>query len=140
MYANKKVSPLLLYFVFFLSIGITNHVLLIPVLLHYGKRDSWIGAAVSIIPIIVGVILIHLVIRQTAQRKMMDWLKQRFGAFITFPIKFIVIAACVLHASITLKDIVIWTHVSYLPRTPPFVITTIFLIFCFLAALAGLRT
>jgi len=139
MFANKKVSPLQLYFVFFLSIGITNHVLLIPVLLHYGKRDSWIGAAASIIPFVLCVILIYLVIRKTAGRKMIDWLKQRFGAIVAVPIKIIVIAACALHASVTLKDIVIWTHVSYLPRTPPLVIMIIFLMFCFFAALAGLR-
>ncbi|MBD0379542.1 endospore germination permease [Paenibacillus sedimenti] len=139
MHAIKKISALQLYFVFTLSIGITNHVLLIPVLLHFGRRDSWLGAAASIIPLVVWVILLYVIIKKSAQRKMIDWLKQRFGNFIAFPVLILVLALSVLHATITLKDIVIWTHVSYLPRTPQTVITIIFLTFCFFAALAGLR-
>jgi hypothetical protein len=125
MYGNKKVTALQLYFVFTLSIGITNHVLLIPVLLQVGKRDSWIGAAASTIPIVIWVCVLYFLIKRTAHLKIIDWLKIRFGRFISLPFLFIVIAVCFLHAIVTLKDIVTWTNVAYLPHTPTFVITLV---------------
>ena len=51
MSGNKQITALQLYCIIIISIAITNHVLLIPVLLHYGKRDSWVGASLALVPI-----------------------------------------------------------------------------------------
>ncbi|MEW9702802.1 endospore germination permease [Paenibacillus sp. SI8] len=139
MHGNKKISALQLYFVLMLSIGITNHVILIPALLQNGKRDSWIGAAAAVVPLVIWVLLLYMLIKKTAHQRIMDWLKIRFGRFTSGLCMLIVIGVCVIDAIVTLKDIVIWTHVSYLPQSPSWTINLVFMIFCFFAALAGLR-
>jgi spore germination protein (amino acid permease) len=139
MSGTKKITALQLYFVLILSIGITNHVLLIPVLLHFGKRDSWFGAAVSLIPLLIWVSMLYIVVKRTKQQNMMEWIKQRFGKVVVFPFKLGLIVICFAHSIITIKDMVTWTHVTYLPRTPPFMISLLFMIFCFFAARSGVR-
>ncbi|MDQ0903814.1 GerAB/ArcD/ProY family transporter [Paenibacillus sp. V4I7] len=139
MSGTKKITALQLYFVLILSIGITNHVLLIPVLLHWGKRDSWFGAAVAMIPLLIWVCLLYIVVKRTKQQYMMEWIKRKFGKIAVVPFKVGLIAICFVNAIITIKDMVTWTHVTYLPRTPPFMISLLFMIFCFFAARSGLR-
>ncbi len=139
MSGTKKITALQLYFILILSIGITNHVLLIPVLLHFGKRDSWFGAAVALIPLLIWVCLLYIVVKRVKQQNMMEWIKQKFGKVVVFPFKLGLIAICFAHSIITIKDMVTWTHVTYLPRTPPFMISLLFMIFCFFAARSGLR-
>jgi spore germination protein (amino acid permease) len=70
---------------------------------------------------------------------MMEWIKRKFGKMAVVPFKVGLIAICFVNAIITIKDMVTWTHVTYLPRTPPFMISLLFMIFCFFAARSGLR-
>ncbi|UKS25145.1 endospore germination permease [Paenibacillus sp. HWE-109] len=139
MSGTRKITALQLYFVLILSISITNHVLLIPVLLHYGKRDSWLGASLAMIPTLIWIILLYVVIKRSKQQNMMVWMKQRYGKVVVFLLKVVVIVIAVAHASVTLRDMVTWTNISYLPRTPPIMIGLAFLIFCFFAAREGMR-
>lgn len=136
---QKKITALQLYYVIIISIAITNHVLLIPVLLHYGKRDSWLGGGLSVLPILMWVILMYIVIKRSGQQNMLLWVKQRYGSFVTFLLKLVVIGIAATHAAITLQDMVTWTHISYLPRTPPIMISLAFMLFCFFAAREGIR-
>lgn len=108
-------------------------------LLHLGKRDSWFGAAISLIPLLIWICLLYIVIKRTKQQNMTEWIKQKFGKVVVFPFKLGLIAICFGHSIITIKEMVTWTHVTYLPRTPPFMITILFMIFCFFAARSGLR-
>ncbi|NRF91003.1 endospore germination permease [Paenibacillus frigoriresistens] len=139
MSGTKKITALQLYFILILSIGITNHVLLIPVLLHLGKRDSWFGAALSLIPLLLWVCLLYIVVKRTKQMNMMEWIKQKFGKVVVILFKLGLITICFVNAIITIKEMVTWTNVTYLPRTPPFMIALLFIIFCFFAARSGVR-
>ncbi|MDD9266718.1 endospore germination permease [Paenibacillus sp. GCM10023248] len=136
---HKKITALQLYYVIIISIAITDHVLLIPVLLHYGKRDSWVGAGLSLLPTLVWICLLFIVIRRSGQQNMLLWVRQRYGSFLTSLLKLIIIGIAGTHAAITLQDMVTWTHISYLPRTPPLMISLAFMLFCFFAAREGIR-
>jgi spore germination protein (amino acid permease) len=135
----RKITALQLYYVIIISIAITNHVLLIPVLLHYGKRDSWVGAGLSVLPTLLWVCLMYIVIRRSKQQNLLLWVGQRYGKFVVFLLKVVVIGIAMTHAIITMQDMVTWTHISYLPRTPPIMISLAFMIFCFFAAREGMR-
>ncbi|NOV00379.1 GerAB/ArcD/ProY family transporter [Paenibacillus planticolens] len=139
MLTAKKITALQLFYVIIISIAITNHVLLIPVLLHYGKRDSWVGVAASIVPTLMWIFLLYFIIKRSKQMNMLEWIRQRYGNFIVLLVKTVVILIALTHAAITLQDMVTWTHVSYLPRTPPIMISLTFMIFCFFAARKGIR-
>lgn len=139
MLTVKRITALQLFYVIIISIAITNHVLLIPVLLHFGKRDSWVGAAASLVPTLMWIFLMYIIIKKSKQQNLLAWIQQRYGNFIVILLKIVVIAIAMTHAAITLQDLVTWTHVSYLPRTPPVMISISFMIFCFFAAREGMR-
>jgi spore germination protein (amino acid permease) len=139
MLAKNKITSIQLYSIVIISIAITNHVLLIPVLLHYGKRDSWMGATLALVPMIVWTCLIHFVVRRSKQGNLMDWLRMRTGKWITHLVRVAIILICISHSVVTIKDVTMWTHVTYLPRTPIFMIELIFVLFCFFAAREGIK-
>src|SRR6478609_6970217 len=94
----RKITALQLYYVIIISIAITNHVLLIPVLLHFGKRDSWVGAGLSIIPTLMWVCLMYIVIKRSKQMNLLLWIGQRYGKFVVFLLKVVVIGIAMTHA------------------------------------------
>ncbi|TMV50908.1 spore gernimation protein [Paenibacillus mesophilus] len=139
MQPNKKISVLLLYMTIILSIGISNHVLLIPVLLETARRDAWVGATAAIVPMIAWVGVLHLIIRRIGHRQVGEWLQERYGKAVRLIVAALAIVYLSVSAFTSLDDMVMWTHVSYLPRTPRFVIALAFVVVCFFAARAGMR-
>ncbi|WP_167357207.1 GerAB/ArcD/ProY family transporter [Paenibacillus pectinilyticus] len=139
MNVKKQITALQLYYVIIISIAITNHVLLIPVLLHYGKRDSWVGASIALLPLMLFTLLVYYLIRRTKQGNLMDWVDQRLGKWGTYPLKIVVVLVTLLHASITLRDVTSWAHITYLPKTPGYMISLAFMLFCFFAAREGIK-
>lgn len=136
---KKQITTLQLYMIVIISIAITNHVLLIPVLLHYGKRDSWMGATLALVPMLVWTCLVYFLVRRSNQRNLMDWIRMRTGKWVTYVIQFVIILICFSHSVVTIKDVTMWTHVTYLPRTPVVMIELLFVLFCFFAAKEGIR-
>ena len=49
MAATPKISLINVYFIMLLSLGITNHVVLIPLLLQKAGRDAWMGTLLTMI-------------------------------------------------------------------------------------------
>ncbi|MGO4496166.1 endospore germination permease [Paenibacillus sp. 2RAB27] len=139
MLAKNKITSLQLYMIVIISIAITNHVLLIPVLLHYGKRDSWVGATLSLVPMLIWTCLLYFLVRRSKQGNLMDWVRMRTGKWITHLVQLTIILICFSHTVVTIKDVTMWTHISYLPRTPILIIELMFVLFCFFAAREGIR-
>jgi spore germination protein (amino acid permease) len=136
---KKQITTLQLYSIVIISIAITNHVLLIPVLLHYGKRDSWLGASLATVPMLVWTCLVYFLVRRSKQGNLMDWIRMRTGKWVTHVIQFAIILICFSHSVVTIKDVTMWTHITYLPRTPIVMIELIFVLFCFFAAREGIK-
>ncbi|WNR43954.1 GerAB/ArcD/ProY family transporter [Paenibacillus roseipurpureus] len=139
MSGKKQITSLQLYMILMMSIGISNHVLLIPVLLHYGKRDSWFGAVLAIMPMLIWACLIYFIVRRSKQEELMGWIQMRLGKWVMHAMQGLVALICLVHAVVTIRDVTMWTHVTYLPRTPLFFITGVFVIFCFFAAREGIK-
>lgn len=139
MRTDKKITAFQLYMMLMLFIGISNHVLLIPVLLSTAKRDSWIGAAAAILPALVWVVLLYITIRTTDRKKLTDWLHQRYGIVPGAILRFVLIVYFAIVGFVSLLDTITWTQVTYLPRTPRVVIALAFLLVCWFAAKKGIR-
>lgn len=139
MSGNKQITALQLYMIIIISIAITNHVLLIPVLLHYGKRDSWVGASLALIPLLVWTCLIYFLVKRTKQGELLLWVRMRLGKWGMYVLQFTIALSCFSQSFITIKDVTMWTHITYLPRTPLMIITLMFILFCFFAAREGIK-
>ncbi|RTE11141.1 spore gernimation protein [Paenibacillus whitsoniae] len=140
MFAAKKITAFQLYCIFIISIAITNHVLLIPVLLQFGKRDAWIGAAAALVPILIYASLVYVLVKRTQQQHFLIWMREKFNnRLLTTPLRVAICLIAYIHASVSLRDVMVWTKTTYLPNTPMFMISSAFMLFCFFAARVGLR-
>lgn len=139
MRTDKKITTFQLYMMLMLFIGISNHVLLTPVLLSTAKRDSWIGALAALLPAFVWVALLYVTIRRTDRKKLTEWLHKRYGAIPSAVLKSVLIVYFTVVSFVSLLDTVTWTQVTYLPRTPRFAISLAFLLVCWFAAKKGIR-
>ncbi|WP_222429895.1 endospore germination permease [Paenibacillus cremeus] len=139
MLRNKKITALQMYCILMLSIGISNHVWLIPVLLQVAKRDSWVGACAAIVPILLWICVFYLIVKRVGNRKLTDMLRQQYGKTVQVLIVSILSIYSFVISVLSLRDTVTWTNVSYLPATPRGVLAVMFMLVCFFAARAGIR-
>lgn len=129
-----------MYMMLMLSVGISNHVLLIPVLLDTAKRDSWVGASAFCILVVVWVVILHVIVRKTEKRSIEDWIRERYGNVVRVLMAAIVTVYLFAAGLVSFADTVMWTKITYLPRTPKPVVAFVFVLVCYLAARAGIRT
>ncbi|WP_042163871.1 endospore germination permease [Paenibacillus gorillae] len=124
-----------------LSVGLVNHVIVVPLLLNVAKRDAWLCVPVALIIVLPIVALpLHRVLIKLNGERIDTWMKRRMPRFISwlFIVFFIVISLLVAFG--TMVDVVRWTSATYLPETPQLVVCCIFGGLCLYAAIAGLRT
>lgn len=139
MQSNKKMSALQMYMMLMLSIGISNHVLLTPVLLETAKRDSWIGAIAALLPITAWMFILFVAHRNMGNQNVLDWIKQRYGQTTRFIVTLLLLVFLLVTSSTSFLDTVLWTQIVYLPMTPKTIIALILITICFFAAKAGIR-
>lgn len=79
MATTKKISLIDVYFIMLLSLGITNHVILIPLLLQTAGRDAWMGTLMTTILHIGWVYILFFIMKRTHQQSIIAWFKDSFG-------------------------------------------------------------
>ncbi|WP_201006487.1 GerAB/ArcD/ProY family transporter [Paenibacillus glycanilyticus] len=124
-----------------LSVGLVNHVIVVPLLLAEAKRDAWLSIPVAlIIALPIAVFPLQRVMFKMNRVRFDEWLRQRVPAFFVWLILAIINLALLFVAFGSLVDVVAWTSNTYLPLTPQFVVLFIFCFICMFAAMNGLRT
>jgi len=135
-----QIRGVQMFVMFMLAIGITNHVVVVPLILQAAHRDAWISALCAIPLVVIWVTVIYLIIRLTQQQSLYDWFKSHYNkpvaAILLIP--FLLLLLIVIF--ITVRDSSTWTKVTYLPRTPYGVTVGLFVFAGMLAAMRGLRT
>ncbi|MNI11427.1 Spore germination protein [compost metagenome] len=140
MIKSKKITVLQAYMILMLSIGVSNHVLLIPLVLQAAKRDAWISILVAGVPILILSTIWYALIRKTKQQHILTWIQQHFGVSLAWIVRALVMVLLILTAWIGIKDTVNWTKITYLPQTPLWAIALALCILCYFAANLGLPT
>lgn len=137
---QSKINVVQAMFLFTLAVGITNHVIIVPLILQVSLRDSWISALLAIPPLFVWTIILYFVIKLTKQQSLFDWFKSHYNALVAWLVIMPLVILCVMIMFVTLRDTSEWTKVTYLPKTPYPITVSLYAICGLLAALAGLRT
>lgn len=139
---NNKYMISIFQFILLLmtSIGLKNHVIIIPPLLREAGRDAWIAVLLTFVGIIIWGILLFYIYRSMNGQHIYTWLEETIGKIPANILVVIIGLYLVFMAGVTLKETIIWTNVSYLLETPILVITILFAIPCMLAALTSMRT
>ncbi|TMW70892.1 GerAB/ArcD/ProY family transporter [Alteribacter natronophilus] len=121
------------------SVGVLNHVVILPALLNAGKRDAWMSILLCLPLLFVWFALLIVISRRTGQKNLVAWLEEKTNRFTASLFAFVIILYLVAASAVSLKDMVTWTSITYLPATPELFISLSFLILCFLTALTNLR-
>ncbi|QMV44632.1 GerAB/ArcD/ProY family transporter [Cohnella cholangitidis] len=137
---QSKINVVQAMFLLTLAVGITNHVIIVPLILQVSLRDSWISALIAIPPLILWTIILYFVMKLTKQQSLFEWFKSHYNAIVAWLIIVPLIALCVTIMFVTLRDTSSWTKVTYLPKTPYPITVSLYAICGLFAALAGLRT
>lgn len=134
---NIGIIPL--FSIIVLAIGLMNHVIVLPPLLQAARRDAWISVLAMILPYAVWVAALYFIIRKTGRQPILPWLQQRFGTAVSFVFRSFFVVYLFFVILLTLKDTTMWTHGSYLPRTPLLALSISLVAVCCLAVYCGIR-
>lgn len=140
MKKRSMISVLQIIFLFMMVTGLKNHVIIIPALLKEAGRDAWISVLLMMFATFIWGILLLYIYKSMKGEHIHTWLEDSVGKVFSRLILYIISLYLLFLAGITLKEMVIWTNVSYLLKTPAFVLVVLFVIPCVITALTSLRT
>ncbi|MEK3722529.1 endospore germination permease [Paenibacillus sp. FSL H8-0034] len=127
-------------FMLLLSLGISNHVFIIPHLIQAAGRDSWFSILLGYVVLLGWSLILYLVLKSMRATTFKDWLKERIGKFGCW----LVCGALVLYLLILGMLIIFDTtrniNIYLLPRTPNAVVVLSFVLISYSAARSGLKT
>ncbi|MFD0715346.1 endospore germination permease [Paenibacillus sp. GCM10027626] len=133
-------SRLQIIFLLLLSLGISNHVLIIPHLLQAAGRDAWVSIMIAYIGLIGWSLILFLILKSMRTSSFDSWLEERIGKFgcwiISAGFALYLLVAGTMIIFDTTKNI----NIYFLPRTPDTIIILSFVLLSFGAARSGLRT
>lgn len=141
MLVTKKFGVWPMIMMMMLSVGLVNHVIIVPLLLDDAGRDAWLCPLVSVPLIILWAIFpIRKITWSVGNQPFQDWLRSRGSRalywFVMIPI--LVLLTCTsFHTTV---DAVEFANSTYAPLTPSPIVMILFMALCVYAALAGLRT
>ncbi len=121
------------------GVGILNHVTIIPPLLDRAGRDSWISVLLTAGIISIWLWMITFISRRSSRRPLFLWIQEKTGSLIAKTFLWLSVIHLFTLGWSALKELTLWTTITYLPDTPQFVIIVVFLSICFFASLSGLR-
>ncbi|WP_144549104.1 endospore germination permease [Peribacillus simplex] len=136
----KKISSIQTLSIFFLSIGLLNHVILIPFLLSTGGRDSWFFSILIIGLIPIWVYILSRIIKNMNNQSLTDWLEYRFGKTIKNIVLFFIMIYLISLVLATTKETIDWITTSFLFETPSLAIIIPFTLLCIFLAHSGMRS
>ncbi|MBP3963294.1 endospore germination permease [Paenibacillus lignilyticus] len=118
---NDKITPFQLSTLLVTFIGISNHVILIPILLDTANRDAWISVLAAILPsLLLGLLYVYLYKQLPAS--LSTWMFEKAPAFIWLIFTLLFTAYFLTQASISIRDTIMWSNSSYLTYTPQWVV------------------
>ncbi|MFD0958458.1 GerAB/ArcD/ProY family transporter [Paenibacillus chungangensis] len=134
-FSNKQITFLLL-----LSLGISNHVIVIPHLLQAAGRDAWMSILVTYVFLIAWSLLLHKVIKSMKHTSMIPWLRSRAGRAGYWMIGGTMACYFLLMGLIIVYDTTKNVSIYFLPNTPIEVTVVCFVLVAYSAARTGLKT
>lgn len=123
-----------------LSIVLYTHVLLIPALVIKAGRDAWVGLLIATAIMFLWLWMISWISKRVKQEPIPLWISRRFGFGMRYLIT-VPLALCIFVMNwVTYKDTISWSHATYLPYTPPFILALLLGLICYWACSVGVRT
>ncbi|OXM83813.1 GerAB/ArcD/ProY family transporter [Paenibacillus rigui] len=123
-----------------LAIGLMDHVIIIPVLMDAAKRDAWISVLLAGAFGCVWVTLLYTAMNKTRTLHIFQWMKQAYPPLIGNVLSWIACLYMVVLCGITLRDTSTWIHLTFLPKVPIIILSSVFGLLCLMNAYCGIRS
>lgn len=124
-----------------LSVGLINHVFIVPLLLDTAKRDAWLSVFLSLAVVVPWTLIPFMGLLGKLKHKRFDyWLRDHLPPFLVWIVMAYFLIVLFIISTETLIVTTSWSGTTYLPRTPNIVLSIVFLGLCLYGALKGLRT
>ncbi|RJE89715.1 spore gernimation protein GerXB [Paenibacillus sp. 1011MAR3C5] len=127
-------------FLMILTVGISNHVLIIPKLVQTAGRDAWVSIAIGYGVLIVWSVMLYRILKSMRQDSFSDWLKMKIGKFGYALIGGSMLLYFLIAGMMIIYDTTKNVSIYFLPSTPSIVVIACFMFIAFSAARTGLRT
>ncbi len=137
---KPSLSVLQISMLIIITIGLDNHVTVIPLLLRAANKDSWIGVLIALIPCALWTYLPYAIGKRSGQQPVLAFLKQRVGAFASISAFAVFFVILLCNAGITFKEVILWTKITYLPATPMLATSLTLIGLCVFSAYKGIKT
>lgn len=121
------------------AIGLHNHVIVITPLIQEAGRDAWMSVIASTTLSFIWIFILLFIHRGMKQEHMYVWMKDNIGKVFAIPICIFVYIYFISLGTITLKETMTWTRITYLQVTPQIALTLLLVGICIMASLLGLR-
>lgn len=134
----KKIDSTQMFFVLSLSIGLFNHVMIIPIIFDTAGRDAWFWVSATGLLGVPFAFVLFFILRKK-QEPIQPWLENRIGKWFAKLIIFSLIFFLLTIMLVTVKDMIDWVLSSFLFNTPAYILIIPFILMCYYLANAGLR-
>ncbi|WP_391573831.1 endospore germination permease [Cohnella sp.] len=122
-----------------LTNGLTNHVIVNPMLLDASGRDSWIAVIAAGVLFIPWCLLLALFMRRSGNMALHPWLAEKTNPILAWALTLPLCIQLYMIGAMTVIHSATWTITNYLPGTPKVILALILTGFCALYASWGLR-
>lgn len=139
MNKTSNLGFIQLCMVLMLTIGLTSHVIVNPMILDASGRDAWISVIVTGAAFIPWCGVLILIMKKSGQHKLQPWLARCTNPFISWLVVAPIVLQLYFMGGMTVVHTSIWTVTNYLPATPKIVLVTALTLVCAYAAKIGLR-
>ncbi len=120
-------------------ISISNHVIIVPHLLSVAKRDAWISVILAYFFFVIWGVFIFLITRKMGDRNLYDWVKLKSGRISASFISTFFICYLFISAVISFVDLIQAVNIYFLPDTPKYLVSIVYLILVVRAGGSGTK-
>ncbi|MDQ0272849.1 GerAB/ArcD/ProY family transporter [Cytobacillus purgationiresistens] len=136
----KSITALQATLVLIMSIGLMNHVIVLPSVLGAAGRDAWVSLLLVGVLYMLWLPMVYWIIKKTGQQEILGWLEKNSHPAAKWLVKYILIILILLNTFVTLYSTFAWVNSTYMIQTPKFVLFIPFIVMCFFAAESGMKT
>lgn len=138
--SKNVISPLHIILLIMTAIGLKNHVTIIPPILHFAGRDSWISVLLTTFVMIPWLLLLVYIHKKTNQQDMTILIKNKIGKVFYYCVFSLISLYVIYGAAFSIRETIQWMNSTFLMETPISIMIIIYAILCVLLAVAGLET
>ncbi|MCS7462308.1 spore germination protein [Paenibacillus doosanensis] len=136
---NGKITFLQAAMILMLMNGLTNHVIVNPMILDASGRDAWISVIVTAFLFFPWCLLVTYIAKKSGQQKLQPWLARQTNSFISWILIIPIALQLFIIGGLTAVHTTIWTITNYLPATPKIVLNASLVLVCMYPATIGIR-